>query len=559
MPKNLTRYTVLLSSPGDAVPLCEAADRAMQAVNRSLSDETGVELYPTDWRRDSRADSGAEPQALLNRQIVDGADVVLAIFFRSFGSPTSQYGSGTEEEIRLGLQQKKMILLYIWEPSENYEPIESDQFASIQRLKADLGKSVMYKSFSDESDLEAKVRHDLTRLVLDLEGGGRPPKPALSLKCIDVSGSLVSKGLRIQKEFVKNKLSADSIDDSVRKAFEKVAASPVRKPDPVEPSYSEPEDNAARDSGASDISGSMAFTELYPGIAAAVSQMGQIQKPFIDSYALGLMNSGPIEFEEGEMSMAFEQLAGLGIEPPEDLFYVGLLRATTAFASICGPGRTLEGTDNEKAKYDALKSLVKECRLRRDYQVFLNSFAGIDCIALVLANDGGQPATHVSVEVLIPTDTLVPHNVAPVPSDYLIGHLLDDGERLGRFVKNLYAIEGLPTYRTYDASQVMYESGGKIAPFHQRFDSSIYGRCEFNQDDFSDEVDYLFSDCESVKGYTDGTTVVRISFDRVQQNVTYAFPVVLLVRGGFTGPIRYRITADELPAVVGGELSMSAE
>ena len=45
----------------------------------------------------------------------------------------------------------------------------------------------MYKLFTDENDLEVKTRHDLTALMLDLEGGGRPSKPALSLKCIDAS------------------------------------------------------------------------------------------------------------------------------------------------------------------------------------------------------------------------------------------------------------------------------------------------------------------------------------------------------------------------------------
>lgn len=61
MATDLTCYTLLLSSPGDAVQFCEVVDRVMQSVNRSLSDATGVELYSTDWRRDSRADSGAEP------------------------------------------------------------------------------------------------------------------------------------------------------------------------------------------------------------------------------------------------------------------------------------------------------------------------------------------------------------------------------------------------------------------------------------------------------------------------------------------------------------------
>lgn len=87
MPVSITRYKVLLSAPGDAKRFCDAADEEIVQVNRSLSETSGVELYPMDWRRDSRADSGDEPQALLNKQIVDNADIVLSIFYERFGTP----------------------------------------------------------------------------------------------------------------------------------------------------------------------------------------------------------------------------------------------------------------------------------------------------------------------------------------------------------------------------------------------------------------------------------------------------------------------------------------
>lgn len=559
MARDLTRYTLLLSSPGDAVPFCEVADRAMQAVNRSLSDATGVELYSTDWRRDSRPDSGAEPQALLNRQIVDDADIVLAIFYKRFGSPTRQYGSGTEEEIRLGLQQKKTVLLYIWEPPEDYEPAEPEQLASIQRLKADLGKSVMYKSFTDENDFEVKARHDLTALMLDLEGGGRPSKPALSVKCIDASANLSSNHLLVQEELAKTKLRAAAFDDSVRRAFEKVAASPVCKFESVEPADSELKENVLGDNNASGASALRTFNERYPGVVAVTSQMYQMQKSLRDSVIWGTAQPKPVEFGEEETTLVFEQLSELGIEPPEDLFYVGELGTVPSFASISGQSHTLVGTDDEKAKYRALQDLVRECLLRKDYWEFRNSFVGIDGVALALANDGGQPASHVCVEMFIPTDTFVPHRRAPVPSGYFIGHFLDDADDLRRFARHLYSIGESPAYRSYDTSKVMYESGGKIAPLHQRFSDPIYGKPEFGQDDFSEEVDFLFSDYEMVEDHAGGMTVVRLSFDRIQQNVAYSFPTVLLIRDGFNGPIRYRITADELPAVVDGELSVNAE
>jgi abortive infection bacteriophage resistance protein len=528
----------------------------MRAVNRLLSGETGVELYSTDWRRDSRADSGAEPQALLNRQIVDGSDIVLAIFYKRFDSPTSKYGSGTEEEIRLGLEQKKTVLLYTWEPPTGYVSAEEDQLDSIQQLKADLGRSVMYKSFKDTGDLEEKVRHDLTRLMLDLEGGGRSPRPALTLKCIDSSGDLAEDDLVVQKGFARKKLNSAAFDHLVREAFEKVAASPVYRPEPIEPSAPALEENDEAPANLSASLSSAALVEQYPGIAAAVSQMREMQKSLRDSATWSAMQPEPIEFEKDDKAMVLGQLAELGVEPPEDLFYVGNLDTVPSLASIYGPSRTLVGAEDEKAKYKALQVLVKECRLRRDYRTFHDSLASIGGIALVLANDGGQPATHANVEVAVPTNALVPHDEAPIPSNYFIGHSLDEDDDLGRFVRHLFSIKKPPSHRAYDASRVVYESGGRSVPFHQRIDDPFHGRRMLDCNDFAQEVDCLFEDYEMVVDRTKDTVVIRLSFDRVQQNVAYAFPTVLLVRSSFQGPVRYRIVADELPATVEGELTI---
>ena len=40
---------------------------------------------------------GGKPQALLNEQFVNKCDAAVAIFWTRFGSPTDEYGSGTEE------------------------------------------------------------------------------------------------------------------------------------------------------------------------------------------------------------------------------------------------------------------------------------------------------------------------------------------------------------------------------------------------------------------------------------------------------------------------------
>jgi hypothetical protein len=50
----------------------------------------GVTVVPMDWSTDTAADYGVRPQGSINEQLVDRADVVLAIFWTRLGSPIWQ-------------------------------------------------------------------------------------------------------------------------------------------------------------------------------------------------------------------------------------------------------------------------------------------------------------------------------------------------------------------------------------------------------------------------------------------------------------------------------------
>lgn len=555
MPTDVTRYTVLLSSPGDAAALCKVADGAIRAINRTHSATTGVELYPTDWRRDSRADSGAEPQALLNRQIVDDADIILAVFYQRYGTPTAGYGSGTEEEIRRGLGQGKTVLLYIWAPSAGFEPDDPEQFEKIGSLRDELGKAVMYKRFSNERELEQEVTHDLTRLVFELEGGGKSPKPSLSLVCLDENGKPASGTgtTEVRGGLAGLRLNDTAFDARVLDLFSEATVSGVRKNKAVEPTSTAP---VANEHPALNL-GSAA--KGYGDAAKALSQLQSFQKSLANSAAWKAMQPTPVSFSPEDRQVVQSELASLGVQAPSDLFYVGNLGTIPAPYTIYGPSTSLSGSEDEKTKYRALQGLVEACRLRCDCRAFIEAFSNTGGISLSLANVGGRPATHVNVELIAPHEVLVSPKRAPVPTDYLIEHSLDDEELLGRFVGHLYSIGEPSSCRGYEASRVASESGGRVAPLHQmRYADPVHGRRALGREDFKEEVEYAFADYEITEDRDSGDAVVRLSFDRVQQNAIYAFPTVLLVKADFAGTFRYRITADELPHVVEGEISITA-
>ena len=550
MPVSITRYKVLLSAPGDAKRFCDAADEEIVQVNRSLSETSGVELYPMDWRRDSRADSGDEPQALLNKQIVDNADIVLSIFYERFGTPTKNYGSGTEEEIRIALDQGKRVLLYFWTPPSGYQPNDASQFEAIERFRSSLGKKTLYKQFDGEEQLRKLVRHDFTGLVFELEGLTAPGQPALSLKSIGLEGNPVDGELAFIPNLAESVLNPKFFDSPILGLCQSIKSSsvvrgaiasishahincPEKRGDATSPSAPKP-------IGASNVNG------LTPAISPDVANL-------LASYTM----EKPVVMKEEDKALITSQLDELGRQADEDFFYLGKLSVgNSAMAMAFGPTKSLRGSDEEKQKYEDLKKLVSLCRSRRDYLRFRSNFNGISGLTLGLSNEGTSPATHINIELSIPRDAFVGFDSAPVPSDHLIGSGFEEEDMLQAAVDCLYGNKKSATCHPYEDSIVLSESGKRLGPILQpRFSvDPLYGKRLLDSSDYETLCDWIWGDYNVVDGQSSDYACVRLKFDRAQQNTTYAFPSRLLIRENISEPIRYRITADEARQPIEGEL-----
>ena len=584
MPVPITRYNVLLSSPGDAQPLAEIAAEVLESINRTHSESTGIELCPTHWSRDSSADSGAEPQALLNKQIVDSADIVLAIFKERFGTPTQNYSSGTEEEIRLGLKDGKRVMLYFWNPPAGHAPSAGAQPDKISAFRDSLGKSTLYKLFSDEAEFKKHITHDFTSLVFKLEGARERPLPSLSIASADRDNKLHDGGLTVTSNLARQTLNAGFLDDAIESAYQSVKASPVRKPKPkpLPPKSEEispaPEASTPATSavpapvtafGSVKIPASTTLSTALEGIklpdnmaknALQNTALAEMSKDLAKQYSSLFAHSlgEPVRFPEQDIAIVSDQLEQLGLEFDEDLLYLGALsRSTLGSAALAYAPTPLQGTDEEKEKHKAASKLVSLCKQRHEFRSFLDAYEGIGGATLVLRNNGSAPATHVRVEIRVPSASFVDYRKAPLPGDYFIGHALDADDMLSSFVGYMFEAEECASYRGYDDSRVRSESGSRFAPLSipRTLPNDPFGRRLLDGDDFASSIDWLYGDFNVVDDFAKGEKVVSVGFDRVQHNSAYGFPARILLRTDVRTTIRYRITADELPASIEGELS----
>lgn len=538
MPKALTRYTVLLSAPGDAAHECEVADKELQKINRTHSSETGIEFYPTDWRRDSRADSGDEPQKLLNRQIVDDADIILAIFKERFGTPTSQYGSGTEEEIMLGIEMGKTVLVYFWEPDNGFVPKDAGQFAKIAELKKRLQDKTVYKTFVDDAKLERLISHDFTKLLFELEGGTISPKPQLALAGITEDSEITQGSVSVVCPIVSGRLNPAAYDGAVRTAYESVLS--IKLPHKQEAErYS-----AVRSPLASPAISSVLSPQLN-GLSAQLSP------------GTSIFLSSPVVPSQAIRDLVASELESLGLSTTEELFDLGELRESEQYipTGINSSQKMLFGSDAEKRKYESLQTLIRKCELRRDFAAFLRANTSVGAVSLVIRNDGGSPAHHVNVDIEVPGEACVQPRELIAPSDSLMAYGIDTQENCENIINHIFGIDETASFKPYEDSCVRSESGVRIPPtLISPPANPLYGSRYLESSDFDDLISYTFGDYKFIPNEKEHAVLIRLSFDRLQQCRSYAFPTRVLVRDTKIASIRYWITADEIEKTVEGEL-----
>ncbi|MGH8013167.1 MAG: hypothetical protein ACREQ4_11765, partial [Candidatus Binataceae bacterium] len=90
MPETIQLFRVLLAAPSDVTEEHALVAEAINDWNVQHGDSVAARVELMNWRTHAHPEAGRRPQALINRQFADRADVVLAIFWRRLGSPTGR-------------------------------------------------------------------------------------------------------------------------------------------------------------------------------------------------------------------------------------------------------------------------------------------------------------------------------------------------------------------------------------------------------------------------------------------------------------------------------------
>jgi len=161
MKQNSTTVRLTLCAPGDVAKELAILSRVIEEWNLHHWDTTNVGIKLRHWLSDASPDMSDRPQGVINRQLIDEADLIVAVFWSRFGTPTGVASSGTEEEVRRAIDQKKRVFLYFSDLEPQPPEANIRQLEQLSAFRKEMREKGLAWSFKSRDELKNQFKRHL--------------------------------------------------------------------------------------------------------------------------------------------------------------------------------------------------------------------------------------------------------------------------------------------------------------------------------------------------------------------------------------------------------------
>lgn len=170
-----------LCGPGDVDKEIGIAREVVQEWNHLHGEAHGFWVKHQHWSTDSHPEMGDRPQALINRQMLDDSDIVVAIFWTRFGRPTGVANSGTEEEILRAMTLKRRVMVYFSMLESVSAPVDPMQTERLEKFRHEIADKGLIGRFTSRDGFRRLFTQHLAQVLADFKKKIKPsPPPSVS-------------------------------------------------------------------------------------------------------------------------------------------------------------------------------------------------------------------------------------------------------------------------------------------------------------------------------------------------------------------------------------------
>ena len=165
---------VMIASPGDVAKERQLIRDVIHEWNAVHAEDRRLVLMPIGWETHSTPAMGDRPQAIINKQLLETCDLLVAVFWTRLGSPTGVADSGTVEEINEHLAVGRPAMIYFSAVPVRLDSVDEQQYEKLRAFKADLRSRGLVEEYDDLTTFRALFSRHLAQRVIASFGGGDP-------------------------------------------------------------------------------------------------------------------------------------------------------------------------------------------------------------------------------------------------------------------------------------------------------------------------------------------------------------------------------------------------
>jgi hypothetical protein len=166
--KKVRIVKVVLCGPGDVKRELELAREVIDDWNKQNFGTLNCGIESAHWSTDAVPSMTARGQQVINWQLIDEADLVVAVFWRRLGTPTGLYESGTAEEICRAQARGIHVMVY-FSQIEDPRPIEDpEQWDRLQAFHAKALITGLPATFRSRKEFRERFATHLDKQVREI-------------------------------------------------------------------------------------------------------------------------------------------------------------------------------------------------------------------------------------------------------------------------------------------------------------------------------------------------------------------------------------------------------
>ena len=500
------QFQLLVSAPSDISEEIDIVKKVVNSFNYSIGKSNGVSILSVNWKDNSFPESGGQPQELLNKQIVDESDAVVAIFWTKFGSPTSKYDSGTEEEIEKMIDDGKQVFLYFCDKEVNIKTINYKQWEKIQNFKKKYENRGIYFTYNKINDFEKHLFNHLILYFLNLKETTNSNYEIANNR----KSNLIIKSYNDNDNQITDTLNYYSYDYSNSRLFEDF------------------------------------LNEIKESIrvinSIKIEEITKIDLKVTSMINMNLGSKEEIKFNKTEINVAENFIESQNLPKLNDNWTnIGNLyrsRSLIPYANL-HYSYSLIGSNEEKEKYRNIKKLIDTIKRYIGFNNFFTELDSYSVLTLIILNNGNTYDEDINITLFLKSNTLIHPNEFAVPSSEIVDEI--EGLLPSILVhKKTHNIGCYPVKKYIDIPKPYL--GGLYST------KSNKAKIESYRNDLESSFFYDFY-------HDDDYDIIKFNLNYLKHNDKLFFPTNLFFKKEIN-ELKYEITSKHFPTRIEGEIKL---